>query len=117
MIADPVQRNFTVPQGADYPIRIRYLADGTPVNLTGATVRGALRKHPSDPSAIINFTNANNNIYLDIPTGYFGINFVASATSAIEATKYYYDIEVVLPNGDVTRAMQGFITLTPEITK
>lgn len=118
MIAEPVEKNYTVPQGADFPIRMRYLqSNGTPVNLSGATIRGALRKHPSDVSATINFTSANSNIYLDIASGYFGINFVASATTQIEPTKYYYDIEVVLPSGDVTRAMQGIITLTPEITK
>lgn len=118
MIAEPVEKNFTVPQGADYPIRLRYLvSDGTPVNLSGSIIRGAIRKHPSDAAAVINFTAANNNVFLDTVTGYFGIDFVAAATSAIEPTKYYYDIEVVRPSGDVTRAMQGIITLTPEITK
>lgn len=117
MIAEPVEKNYTVPQGADFPIRMRYLVSNVPVNLSGATIRGAIRKHPSDATATINFTSANSNVYLDVATGYFGINLVASATTAIEPTKYYYDIEVVLPSGDVTRAMQGIITLTPEITK
>ena len=115
MIAEPIVRNYTVPQGADYPIRMRYLVNGTPVDLAGATIRGAMKK-TFGSAAVITFTIANSKAYLDVPTGYFGINLVAADTSAIEATKYVYDIEVVLPSGDVTRAMQGEITLTPEVT-
>ncbi len=113
MISEPVTRNLVVPQGVDYPIRMRYLANGVPVNLSGATITGALRKTVDGPD-IITFNSANGNVYLD-GNNYFGINLVAEETSGIEPTKYLYNIRVVLSGGDTTRALEGTITLTPEI--
>lgn len=117
MIAEPVTRNYVVPQGADYPIRLRYKVDNVVVNLTGATIRGQLRKTHSSPEAALVCTLANGKAYLDIATGLFGITLIGTDTSTLEPTTYVYDIEVLLPNGDITRAIQGKITLTPEVTK
>lgn len=116
MIAEPVTRNFTVPQGATYPVRMRYLVNGTPVNITGATVRAQLRTHPSATTATIDCTIANGKAYLDAGTGYFGFDLLPSDTTPIAATTYYYDLELVI-GIDVTRALQGTITLTPEVTR
>lgn len=116
MIAEPVTRNFTVPQGATYPVRMRYLYNGAPVNVTGAIVRAQLRTHPSASTAIIDCTMANGKAYLDVATGYFGFDLIPSDTTPIAATTYYYDLEIVI-GIDVTRALQGTITLTPEITR
>ncbi len=116
MIADPVVRDYVVPQGADYPIRMRYVVNDVPVDLTGATIRGALKKNHTSTTASLSCTIANGKAFLNTATGVFGITLIAADTSALEATSYVYDIEVVLPSGDVTRAMQGKITLTPEVT-
>ena len=116
MIAEPITRDYVVPQGADHPIRMRYVVNNVPVDLTGATIRGALKKTHTSVLASLSCTTGNGKAYLDVATGWFGINLIAADTSALEATSYVYDIEVVLPSGDVTRAMQGKITLTPEVT-
>ena len=117
MIAEPVTRDYVVPQGADYPIRLRYVVDSVIVDLSGATVRGQLRKTHSSPTASLTCTIANGKAYLNTVTGYFGIDLTAADTAALEPTTYVYDIEIELPGGDVTRAIQGKITLTPEVTK
>lgn len=117
MIAEPIIKDWVIPQGVDYPIRMRYMADNdTPVDLSGAIVRGAVKRTFSAENAIT-FTLGNGKAYLDTVTGFFGLNIVAADSTALEATSYVYDIEVVLPSGDTTRAMQGKITLTPEVTK
>lgn len=116
MIAEPVTRDYVVPQGADYPIRMAYVVNNATVNLTGATVRGALKKNHTSTTVSLSCTIANGKAYLNTATGYFGITLNAADTSALEATSYVYDIELILPNGDVTRALQGKITLTPEVT-
>lgn len=116
MIAEPVTKHFTVPQGADFPIRVKYVIDNVILDITGATVRGGMKKSHNATSIILSFTDANANTYLEESTGYFGVDFVAAATSAIPAGKYVYDIELVLASGEVTRVLQGDITLTPEVT-
>lgn len=118
MQAETVPRNFVVPQGTTYPIRMRWLdSAGVPINLTGATIRAQLRKKFTDALPTLSFTTVNATASLDIATGFFGFDLLPAATSAIAARLYYYDIEVVTSAGDVTRAMQGTITFTPEVTK
>lgn len=95
---------------------MRYVLNGTPLDLSGATIRGAIKRTFGAENAI-SFTTANGKAFLDVPTGFFGLNVKADDTTPLEATSYVYDIEVVLPSGDTTRAMQGKITLTPEVTK
>lgn len=116
MIAEPITRDYVVPQGADYPIRMRYVVNNVVVDLTGATIRGSLKKNHTSTTVSLSCTIANGKAYLNTGTGYFGITLSAADTTALEATSYVFDIEVVLPSGDVTRAMQGKITLTPEVT-
>jgi hypothetical protein len=116
LIAEPVTKHFTVPQGADFPIRTKYTIDNVVLDITGATVRGAIKKSHNTTSVVLSFTQANANVYLNAATGFFGIDFKSAATSAIPAGVYVYDIELVLASGEVTRVLQGNITLTPEVT-
>lgn len=118
MIAEPVIRNFIVPQGVSYPVRMRWLsAPGVPVDLTGCEVRAQLRRAFSDAVPAVSCTMENGSAVLDVATGFFGFDLHPAVTSAIPATKYFYDLDVRAPSGQVTRAMQGAITLTPEVTK
>jgi len=116
LLAQPITRDYVIPQGVTFPIRMRWLDNGTPVDLTGALVRAQLKTSYSAQPAY-SATIANGKAYLDVATGWFGFDLIPTDTSAITATQYVYDIEVELPTGDITRAMQGKITLTPEVTR
>ena len=117
MIAEPVKRDFIVPQGATYPIKMRWLdSSNNPISLSGATVRAQLRKEFESSTVSIDCTIANGKATLDSNGWYFGFILSATDTAAIEATSYYYDLVVTL-NGDVTRAMEGRISLTPRVTR
>lgn len=117
MIADPVKRDFVIPQGVTYPIKMRYLdSAGDPIDLTGATVRAQLREQITDTSAAIDCTIANGKAFLTSGTWYFGFTLDPDDTLALDATAYFYDLIVTKSDGDVTRALQGKITLTPAVT-
>lgn len=117
MIAEPVKKDFIVPQGATYPIKMRWLdSTNTPITLDGADVRAQLRKEFESSTVSIDCTLANNKAFLEPDEWYFGFTLSAADTSAIEATSYYFDI-VVTKDGDVTRAMEGRISLTPRVTR
>lgn len=117
MIAEPITRDFVVPQGVTYPIKMRWTNAGTPIALTGALVHAQLRKQYEAVEVDIDATIANGKAFLDDTDWYFGFTLLPADTNSIEATTYFYDIVVTLPGGDVTRAMQGKITLTPRVTR
>lgn len=128
MIAEPVKRDFIVPQGATYPIKMRWLdSNNNPISLSGATVRAQLRKEFESSTVSIDCTIANEKAFIEddpltpndnttIPW-YFGFILSATDTANIEATSYYYDLVVTKSDGDVTRAMEGRISLTPRVTR
>lgn len=117
MIAEPVKKDFVVPQGVTYPIKMRYLdANDTIINLSGATIQAQLRKQYDQSSPDIDCTIANGKAFLD-SENYFGFTLSPSDTSDLAATTYFYDLIVTKPDGDVTRAMEGTISITPEVTK
>lgn len=118
MIADPITRDFVVPQGVTYPIRMRWTdSGGTPISLSGASVRAQLRLSYTSTAAVIDCTIANGKAYLDGTDWYFGFDLLPEDTSDLEATTYVYDLVVTTAGGDVTRAMQGKISLTPSVTR
>ena len=117
MIAEPVKRDFTIPQGVTYPIKMRWLdSNNAPINLSGATIRAQLRKQFEETTPTLDCTLANGKAFLEQNTWYFGFTLLPEDTAAIEPTTYFYDILVTLA-GDVTRAIQGTISLTPRVTR
>jgi len=117
MIAEPITRDFTVPQGVTYPIRMRWTdSGGTPISLAGATIRAQLRLS-YESTVAIDCTLVNGKAYLDETNWYFGFDLIPADTSAIAATTYVYDLVVTTSVGDITRAMQGKISLTPSVTR
>lgn len=118
MIAEPITRDFTVPQGVTYQIKMRWTdGSGTPINLSGATVRAQLRLSYDTALEAIDCTIANGKAFLLSDGWYFGFNLLPADTLSIDATTYVYDLVVTTAGGDVTRAMQGKISLTPSVTR
>lgn len=117
MIAEPITKDFVVPQGVTYPIKMRWTNAGVPIALSGATVRAQLRKQYDATEVDIDATIANGKAFIENTDWYFGFTLLPADTNTIESTTYFYDIVVTLADGDVTRAMQGKITLTPRVTR
>jgi hypothetical protein len=117
MIAPPIKRDLIVPQGTTFPVKLRYLdSNNSVVDLTGATVRAQLRKSYDQTNADLDCTIANGKAFVDVDN-YFGFTLAPADTSALTATTYFYDLVVTTSGGDVTRAMEGTLTITPEVTK
>ena len=155
----PAIINLTVAQGTTYRARFRSVSPSVPAsfingiwidtatglqldpalvvptNLTGKSVRGAMRKKHSDAEAAITFNEANNNVFIDPATSIYGIDFTPALTTPLKATdleiatdddgavilrasKFVYDIEIFdVVTGEVTRPVNGQVTLTAEVTK
>ena len=94
---------------------------GNPIDLTGYTGRGQIRKDYTSENATASFT-----VSIDSPKdGKVKILLDAETTSSIEAghsykdekSKYVYDIEIEDSNKYVTRILEGIIMVSPEVTK
>ena len=88
--------------------------DGTALNLTNYTVKSQFRK--SYQSSVAN--NFTASVYGTSTNGQVRLQLTATASSAIKAGRYLYDIEITNTlNNEKFRVLEGIIILSPEITQ
>ncbi len=116
--------NTALDQGATFQRTFEINdADGEPIDLTGFTFEGQIRKKPLDSGTpIATFTCAQgaevNELDISLTdTETSAIPVTADAKNPAATTKYYYDVEMTDLGGVVTRLVQGTIDVSPEVTK
>lgn len=106
--------DLTILQGTDsgysWPL---FNPDGTPLNLTGYTVRSQARSFNGTllyewTTALGNATIVGNSVFL---------LWSHAVTSAWKWNNAQYDIEIVAPGGSVARIDRGTINISKEITR
>lgn len=104
--------NLVIDQGTTFSLTITVAdSNGNPLDLTGYTLRAQLRKSYGSTS-YTNFTTAS----ATPSDGELTISLTAAQTSGLRAGRYVYDIEID-NEGEVTRVLEGIITVTPEVTR
>lgn len=105
--------NLYIDQGSDFNVVVTLKnQDGSPMVLTGYTVKSQFRKSYQSSSA----TEFTASVY-DATNGKVRLQLPAASSSAIAAGRYLYDVEITSPLGERKRALEGIVVLTPEITR
>lgn len=110
--------NITIEQGATFRLSLIWNdAAGDPINLTGYTARMQVRrKHSSADPALLSFTTEDGSITLGGSAGTVTVVGLATLTDDLTIKSGVYDLELV--NGaEVTRLIEGAVTITPEVTR
>lgn len=105
--------NLVIDQGSDFsaaiPLRNQ---DTTPIDLTDCTVKSQFRKSYQSSSYKefdVTVTDAQN--------GKIRLFLSANTSSDVQPGRYLYDVEITSASGNKTRALEGLIILTPQITR
>lgn len=109
--------DFCIPQGATFFRVIRWKADGANVSLVGFTARMQIRPTAASATTTLALTTENGRIALGGSAGTITLSISATDTAAITAGRYVYDLELVAPNGTVTRLLQGIVTVSANVTR
>jgi hypothetical protein len=105
--------NFTIEQGTTFRRVLTLQENGTAMNLTGYSVASQMRSTHDSASIVATFTGTVSNA----ATGQITLSMTNTTTSGIDEALYVYDIEITSAGGDVTRILQGTVTVTPEVTR
>lgn len=105
------------PQGSTFRRTLVYKIARRPVDLTEWDARMQVRETHSATSTLANLTVGNGGLTLGGSAGTITIYISHEDTSNIRAGNYVYDLELVEPNGDVMRLVEGKFTVTPETTR
>jgi hypothetical protein len=88
--------------------------NGSPINLTNASIKMEFRQAVDSPSVLI-FSTTNNTIQVVNPlTGTFRI---PARKIEIPFGEYLYDLQVTYADGTVKTYMSGVWNITPDITE
>jgi hypothetical protein len=104
-----------IDQGTTFSniININDDTTNTPVNIQGYIVSSQIRRSYYSANATANITCTITNA-LD---GEITMSMTAANTSNIKAGRYLFDVETIDTIGNVSRILEGIITVTPQITR
>ena len=111
-MAEENKYNIKIECGADFVLPFTWYDDnGTPVNLTGATVEAQLRETSSSPDAY-DFICTHNGV-----GGRIIIALQQELTSQVSYSYGTYDVFVNLPGGGRKRPLYGEVNVQDHVTK
>lgn len=104
--------NIVLDQGCDFQVTINVQNfNDVPVNLTGYTGYAQMRKHYTSSNAY------SFGVTIVPQDGEVVLAMSANTTETIAAGRYVYDCELVSVTGIRTRIVEGFVTVTPQVTR
>lgn len=105
--------HLDIDQGSDFTAEFTLENDdNSPMNLTGFRVYSQFRKSYNSTSAYSFICTVSNS-----SAGKIILSLPGVMSSNIKPGRYLYDVEVMSESNVKTRAVEGIITLNPEITK
>lgn len=105
-------KNLVIDQGSTFTAGL-VLTDALnlPLNLTGYQFRSQMRKNYAS-SSFVAFTIEPTNL----AAGEITLKLTSAQTALLKSGRYVYDVEIVKDN-EVTRVIEGIITVTPEVSR
>ena len=109
--------DLTFPQGATWKLALTWRdSDNDPVNLSGYTAAMQIRRRASAP-VVLSAATGGAGITLGGVAGTVAVTFPATDTDDVKSGRYVYDLELTSAGGEVTRLIEGTVTVTPEVTQ
>jgi len=112
-----VKYKLKIDQGATLRKPFTWKAAGQPVDLTGYSARMQIRETLESDTVIHELTTENGGILIGDEPGQFTLYISAMDTADFTFESAVYDLELIAPDGDVTRILAGDVTLSREVTR
>ena len=106
--------NLYIDQGASFSsdVTVKDL-NANAFNLTGFT---AVAKMAKGYESTKTRTTISTTIAADPLTGVVTLSLTPAQTTALSDGRYVFDLEITSSTGEVTRVIEGIITVTPQVT-
>jgi hypothetical protein len=110
--------DFEIDQGATFDKSFVWKnSSGVPINLTGYSARMQIRRAVSEDEVLIELTTNNSRINIISLQGVVRLKISPVDTAAMSWSRGVYDLELVAPDGYVTRLLKGTVTISKEVTR
>jgi hypothetical protein len=107
--------NLTVDQGTSFTSDVTVKdANGNAFDLTGYTANAKMAKGFASTRTRTTITTT---IAADAATGVVTLSLSSTVTAGLDAERYVYDLEITqTSSGNVTRVIEGIITVRPQVS-
>ena len=113
--------NLAIEQGATWThglaLKAGPGATAPALDLTGYSARMHIRTEIAAADPLIALTSANGRITLTPAEGRIDLRLSATDTAALTFERAVYDLEIESAGGEVTRVLQGFVSLNLQVTR
>jgi|TARA_R100000005_G_scaffold96478_1_gene83721 hypothetical protein len=107
--------NLNITQGSEFYVRFQAKdADGDPINLSGYSMSGVVKRRYSDTGIIVSLAPSGVTP-TGITGGFFDVKLLASQTSGLPIIRGVYDIEYSQDNF-ADKLVKGDVFIYPETT-
>lgn len=107
-----LKANIIIDQGTDYSTDITVTDDdGDSLNITGYSANAVMKKHYTSSNSYAFTCAINGN------SGILTLSMSANTTDSIVAGRYVYDVELTDTSNNITRLLEGIVTVTPAVTR
>lgn len=112
------RHDITVNQGASFKLNVQALnPDRSIMDLTGYSARMQIRETPPDTDILMEATTTAGTITVNSPGGIVMVNVGADITAPMVWNSGYYDLEIYNSPTNVIRLVEGFASLSQEVTR
>ena len=107
--------NLTVDQGTSFTSDVTVKdANGNAFNLTGYTANAKMAKGFASTRTRTTITTT---VAADATTGVVTLSLSSTVSAGLDAERYVYDLEITqTSSGNVTRVIEGIITVRPQVS-
>ena len=107
--------DLVIDQGSDFAIDLLIKEDGVAKDLTGYAARAQMRTTRTSAEVAATFTCT---VLEPVTDGKVKMELTNASSSAIDAGRYFYDLEIHTPNNAIVkRLIQGEVTINQEVTR
>ena len=106
--------NLVIDQGATFATELTLTDEnGDVLNLNGFAANCQMRKWYTSSNPSATFATSIN-----VASGTITLSLNSTSTASLTAGRYVYDVEITDNNtGDISRVVEGIITVTPNVTR
>ena len=104
--------NLIIDQGTSFSTSIDIQDEyGGAIDLTNYSGAAQMRKHYTSSNAV------SFSVSLGGVEGTLTLSLSANATANIISGRYVYDVELTSSSGQISRVLEGIVTVTPNVTR
>lgn len=111
------KHKIKIEQGTTFTYPIIWKPGGVVADLTGFSARMEIRRSIDSNVVLARLDTDNGGIIIDGLLGKITLYLSDAQTSLLKFDSAVYDLELVAPGGEVTRLIEGSVSLSREVTR